>query len=76
MVDNSLYTGKHGLDPSCDNYPSDISGAQSKDPIDNNRYSKGCAATQTDNVAADVNITPDGASAKLMQLQTQMEGGM
>ena len=75
MVDNPLYTEKHGLDVPCGNYPSDISGTQSKDPIDTNRYSKECAAPQTDNVAAAVNTIPDGATTELTQLQMQI-GGM
>jgi len=64
MVDNPLYTGEHGLDVPGDNYTINISPAQSKDP-----------ATQTDNVAAGANTTPDGNTIELMQLQMQI-GGM
>ena len=75
MVDNPLYTGKHGLDVPHDNYASEVSlsesGVQSNDPICNKRYSP-----QTDNVTATVNITPDGATTKQLPVQMQMEGGM
>jgi len=63
MVDNPLYIGKHGLDIPGDNYPINISAAQSKD-----------SATQTDNVAVAANTTPDDRTTELMQLQMQIEG--
>jgi len=67
MVGNLPYTGKHGLDVPCDR-PSDVSGAQSKDPID----TKGCAAPQTGNVTAAASAAPAGAITGLVQLQTQI----
>ena len=75
MADNPLHTEKHPLDVPCDNQRSATPDMEPKDPIDNNTDSKGCAA-HTENVAAAVDSTPDGATAEPMQLQTQMEGGM
>jgi len=70
MADNPLHAEKH--DVTCDN---ERSATEPKDPIDNNTDSEGCTA-HTENVAAAVDSTPDGATAEPMQLQTQMEEGM
>jgi len=75
MVENPHYTEKHGLDVLRDNQPSATPDKEPKDSIDNNTDSKGCIA-HTENVAAAVGSTPDGAATEPMQLQTQMKGGM
>jgi len=61
MADNALHTGKYSLDVPCDNERSATPDMEPKD----------CTA-YTENVAAVVDSTPDGATAEPMQ---QMAGG-